>query len=378
MKTKLFYKIIFLSILILFVVFSSSVLATNDVNTTSGEVIASYETDYKYTSSDMFYYDSEVNISEVIDGNVFAYGQTVNVTGEIYGDLFVAGNTINIGEDAIIHGNIFVFANTVEFSGICSDVYSYGSNFTLSSSGMIARNLNLAANEVKLNGQISRDANIYCVSISFGNDNEEIISGNLNYSSENEQSIPDGVVGGETKYTAIETNTENIILSIIKSILSSLIFSFIIIMLLLWIAPKFKDKASEIVKNNSFKAFGIGLLVLFGIIIAAFMLLLFTYGLAASIAVVGIVLLALAYVVSNTIFSMSIGKLIANKLNLSKNVAFVLFSLLIVLILGLIKYIPYVGGPINFITSIIGLGIISINAFKRKDLTISKKIESES
>ena len=234
------------------------------------------------------------------------------------------------------------------------------------------------SNEVKLNGQISRDANIYCVSISFGNDNEEIISGNLNYSSENEQSIPDGVVGGETKYTAIETNTENIILSIIKSILSSLIFSFIIIMLLLWIAPKFKDKASEIVKNNSFKAFGIGLLVLFGIIIAAFMLLLFTYGLAASIAVVGIVLLALAYVVSNTIFSMSIGKLIANKLNLSKNVAFVLFSLLIVLILGLIKYIPYVGGPINFITSIIGLGIISINAFKRKDLTISKKIESES
>ena len=378
MKTKLFYKIILLSILILFVVFSSSVLATNEVNTTSGEVIASYETNYKYTSSDMFYYDSEVNISEVIDGNVFAYGQTVNVSGEIYGDLFVAGATINIKEDAIIHGNIFAFANNIELSGICSDVYASGANFTLSSSGMIARNLNLASNAVTLNGQISRDANINSESISFGGDNNEIISGNLNYSSENEQSVPDGVVGGETKYTAIETNTENIILSIIKSILSSLVFSFVIIILLLWIAPKFKDKASEIVKNNSFKAFGIGLLVLFVIIIAAIILLLFTYGLAASIAVVGIALLALAYVVSNTIFSMSIGKLIADKLKLSKNVAFVLFSLLVVLILSLIKYIPYVGGPINFITSIIGLGIISINAFKRKDLTTSKKVNSES
>ena len=66
---------------------------------------------------------------------------------------------------------------------------------------------------------------------------------------------------------------------------------------------------------------------------------------------------------------MSIGKLITNKLNLNKNVAFILFSLLIVLVLALVKYIPYVGTPINFITSMIGLGIISINAFKRKDLS---------
>ena len=378
MKTKLFYKIIFLSILILFVAFSSSVFATNEVSTTSSDVIASYETNYKYTSSDMFYYDSEIDISEIIDGNVFAYGQTVNVSGEIYGDLFVVGNTINIEEDAIIHGNIFAFGGSLNLSGICSDVYAYLSDFTLDTNGIIARNINLVANTVNLSGQVSRDANIRSENISFDEDTKEIISGNLNYYSKSEQTIPDGVVAGETNYKSIETNTENITLTIVKSIVSSLIFSFIIIMLLLWINPKFKDKASEIIKDNSFKAFGIGLLVLFGTILAILVLLLFTYGLAASIAVVGITLLILAYVVSNTIFSMSIGKLIVDKLKLSKNVAFVLFSLLIVLILGLIKYIPYVGGPINFITSIIGLGIISINAFKRKDLTISKKVESES
>lgn len=377
MRIKFFNKIILLCILILFLVFSRSVLATNEVSTTSSDVIASYETDYKYTSSDMFYYDSEVNISEVIDGNVFAYGQTVNVSGEIYGDLFVGGNTINIEENAIIHGNIFAFGGSLDLSGICSDVYAYLSDFTLNTSGIIARNINLSANTVKLSGQVSRDANIRSENISFDKDNEEIINGNFNYSSKNEQNIPDGVVKGETNYKSIETNTENITLTIVKSIVSSLIFSFIIIMLLLWINPKFKDKAYEIIKDNSFKAFGIGLLVLFGFIISTFILLLFTYGLAASIAVVGIVLLILAYVVSNTIFSMAIGKLITNKLNLSKNVAFVLFSLLIVLILGLIRYIPYIGGPINFITSIIGLGIISINAFKRKDLTISKKVDNE-
>ena len=65
---------------------------------------------------------------------------------------------------------------------------------------------------------------------------------------------------------------------------------------------------------------------------------------------------------------MSIGKLLANKFNFTKTVAFVVLSLLIVLILELVKFIPYIGGPIRFITAITGLGILCINAYKRKDL----------
>ena len=68
---------------------------------------------------------------------------------------------------------------------------------------------------------------------------------------------------------------------------------------------------------------------------------------------------------------MAVGKLITQKLNLNKNVAYVLFSLLIVLVITLIRYIPYVGGFITFITSIIGLGILCVNAYKRKDLVNS-------
>ena len=91
------------------------------------------------------------------------------------------------------------------------------------------------------------------------------------------------------------------------------------------------------------------------------------------IAVATVGLLILAFSISNTVFSMAIGKRIANKFNWNGNVAYVLLSLLIVLILELISYIPYVGAPIRFITAIIGLGIISVNAFKRKDLVADKK-----
>ena len=137
-------------------------------------------------------------------------------------------------------------------------------------------------------------------------------------------------------------------------------------MILLWIAPKFKDNICEIIAKKSFLSFGIGLLVFFATIIAAIILLLFTYGFGASTAVVAIAFLILGYVLSSTVFSMALGKLLANKFGFTKNVAYVLLSLLIVLIVNLIRYIPYVGGPIGFIIAMIGLGIICVNAYKRE------------
>lgn len=365
MKTKFFNKVILCAILILFLVLSSTVFATNVTNTTSNNIIHSFETDYEFVSSDLFRAGLEVNLSQIIDGNTFVYGSNVNVTGEIYGDLLVFSNNLTISENAIIHGNIFAFSNNISFAGIASDIYAFASNFSMESKSIIARNLYVSSNNVSLNGKISRDAFITANDISFAVNENPIIEGNLNYTSENEIEIPDELVTGEIKYTAITQTPTNIALSILTKTISALLFSFVVIMLSIWLSPNFKDKACEIITKRNLKAFGIGLLVFFGIVIAAFILLLFTYGYGAGIAIASIGLLLLAYSIANTVFSISIGKLLANKFNFNKNTAFVLFSLLIVLIINLISYIPYVGKPITFITAIIGLGILSINSYKR-------------
>lgn len=380
MKKNWSIRIIFCIILMLLLTFSSQVFAT-DANSLDSEnvndIIASYETNYAFASSDLFLYDNNIEISQIVDGNVFAYGSSVNVTGEIYGDLFVFANSLNISENAVIYGNVFTYATDISISGIVSDVYAVSSEFTLETTGSIARNLYLMSNTVSLGGQINRDAYISTDNLSIGNslgdNSEKIIEGNLNYTSETNFVISEDLIGGEINYTAIETDTGNTIWSIVSSLITALLFSFAVIMISIWLTPKFKDKACEILSKKGFVAFGIGLLVFILSIIVAFILLVFTYGFGASIALALIALLILAYAISNTIFSMAIGKLIVNKLNLNKNVAFVLFSLLIILILGLVKYIPYVGGPITFITSIIGLGILCINAYKRKDLVNNSK-----
>lgn len=374
---KLFSKIILIAFLILFVSLSSVSFATNEVttNTVDEDILSSYETNYTFVASDLFLFDANVEISDIIHGNAFVYGGTVNVTGEIYGDLFVIANSLNISKDAVVYGNIFALATNITISGLASDVYAMtSSSFVLDETGYIDRNVNLTADSVSLSGQIGRDANLTCNNLSIPESSEEIIGGDLSYTAESEFQIPEGVVSGEISYTApAEVDTSTIILSEISNIISVLLYAFVIIMLTIWIAPKFKDRVCEIISKKGFLSFGIGLLVFFGIIIIAFLLLLFTSGFGAMIAVATVGLLILAFSISNTVFSMAIGKRIANKFNWNGNVAYVLLSLLVVLILELISYIPYVGAPIRFITAIIGLGIISVNAFKRKDLVADKK-----
>lgn len=388
MKSYLF-KII-LCIFLVLVVSSTFVLATDEnipenqvvstdenINTTSesGEILATYETNYDLVYSDMYLLDSNVEVSQVVDGNVFVYGGTVKVTGAISGNLFVLAENLDISEDAIIQGSIFALANNITISGIVSDVYSMSNNFNLEEKAIVSRNIYIMSGATNLSGQVSRDAYISTRDLSFGEDAKEVIKGDLNYSSYNEVELDEGVVSGEVNFKQFENSVQSIgtiVLNIVYSAVVSLVFSVAIILVSLWFAPKFKDRAAEIVEKKNLSAFGFGLLVFFGGILATLILLLFTYGFGASIGVFLVAIVIMAYIASSTVFSMSIGALIAKKIKSEKVGIYVLFALLVVLALNLIGYIPYIGGPIKFIASIVGLGILCINAYKRKDLVSGK------
>ena len=353
------------------------VSTAENINATSedGEILATYETNYDLVYSDMYLFDGNVEVSQVVDGNVFVYGGTVKVTGAISGNLFVIAENLDIGEDAIIQGSAFALANDITISGIVSDVYSMSNNFNLEEKAIVSRNIYVMSGATNLSGQVSRDAYISTRDLSFGENAKEVIKGDLNYSSYNEVELDEGIVSGDVNFTKIVENVQSIgdiILNVIYSTVSALIFSAAIILVSLWIAPKFKDRAAEIVEKKNLTAFGLGLLVLFGGILTALILLLFTYGFGASIGVFLIAIVVMAYIASSTVFCMSIGALIAKKIKSEKVGIYVLFALLVVLALNLIGYIPYIGGPIKFIASMVGLGILCINAYKRKDLVSGK------
>lgn len=389
---KTYFCKIFIFLLALFMVLSPIALASNIepregggeavVTSENSKIQESFETNYEIVYSDLYLYNTNLEISQIVDGNVFAYGQNVNVTGVIRGNLFVMANELTISDEAIIQGSVFVLANNINVSGEISDIYAMSSNFTMNENGLINRNAYLIANSISLSGQITRDAYLSVQNLSFGENAKQVIGGNLNYNSNNEIELDDGIVGGEVNFTKIEeqeVSAGDIAWSIVSSIISSLVFAIGIILITTWFAPEFKNKTAEILASKSLKAFGTGLLVLFGGLLATIIIALFTYGFGLGIGFFVAAIIILAYIASGTIFSIAAGSLIAQKLenrksNNSKNEKtgkgkygmFILFALLITLALNLVEYIPFVGSPIKFIASIIGLGILILNLYKRK------------
>lgn len=386
MKSIIKNKIVLLTIILL-LLFSTFCMAantvensvvSNTVSNTTTEGTNSTEATYKFVTSDVYKFDSDIKINDVIDGNVFAFGNTVSISGEIGGDVFVMGNQVDFSDNAYIHGNIFVLANNVKFGGIAYDIYGCAANIKLEKSSIVARDVKLGADNVTIEGSVKRNAYISTSTLTFPEGAKSLIAGNLNYSSKSEISFDKNAVAGEVLFTADKSEEISLatrIASYINKILSALVYSLVVILLAIWLAPKFTNQAHSILKEKPLPTFGVGLLASIVVIAFSIAFLLLTYGLGAGISFAVIGLFILAFTIATTIFSMAIGKLLANKFNLEKTYQFVLLSLAVVLGINLLSLIPYIGGLISFIANMFGIGIITFNLIKKDNKTQDSEIK---
>lgn len=151
-----------------------------------------------------------------------------------------------------MYSSLFTCANEVEISGLIYDLYAFSQNVNLK--GYVSRDIKVSASNFNISGMVGRNAFVSAKNISFGTTNEEgtttsngVIYGDFNYSSTEEISIPENSVSGETHFTKITTNSNNEnIQSYILDLGTFVCAVAIIWLLLLWLAPKFQDKAGEL------------------------------------------------------------------------------------------------------------------------------------
>ena len=147
MKTKnKIVACIFIFLLVLSSICMATNTGTNDaaINETQNittEEETSPEATYQFITSDVYRFDTDISINDIIDGNVFAFGNNVSISGEIGGDVFVCANTVTFSDNAYIHGNIFVCAQNLTFGGIAYDIYGCASNVKLEDTSIIARDI---------------------------------------------------------------------------------------------------------------------------------------------------------------------------------------------------------------------------------------------
>ena len=335
---------------------------TKPVETNVENTVSTNETSKdSYKNSDVYLMGDNVTIDYVVDGILFVMADTVTINSKIGGDAFIMAKTINVGDQAYIFSNLFAMADSIDIKGVVYDVYALAQNFTVSN-GYIYRDAKLCCNTININGTIGRNAFVSCSNINFNTDENDkgIIYGDLTYSTPSELSFDKNIVNGNVTYKAPKVSPEKSVREIVASYISDLgaFLAFVIIIWLvcLWLAPKFLNDTNKFVGKKTLNVLGTGLLTLIAVPIACIILLLLQ--LTAGISLLTVAIYILALIVAKSIFTIVANNYLCSKLNINKNTG--IFGMLIVsgVIVWVISELPYVGGIVSFIISVLGLGVL--------------------
>ena len=166
-----------------------------------------------------------------------------------------------------------------------------------------------------------------------------------------------------------EPSVQAIIANYLLSLGGFLVFVIIVWLACLLLVPKFLDNTNNYVGKKTLSVLGIGLLSLIVVPIVCILLVFLQLTFGISLFLLAIYILAL--IISKSLFTIAANNYVCSKLKINKKLG--IFEMLIVsgIVVWILTQIPYIGGVISFITTILGLGILVISLFPKK----SKKDE---
>lgn len=353
--------------------------ATAEGDTTNENTEATDE-DASFKKGDVYLTGDKINIDYVIDGNLFVIANEVTINSQIGGDAFVCANSITVGEQSYIFSNLFALAQKVNIKGVVYDLYAVSKDVDIS--GYIYRDIKVAADTLNIFGSIGRNAYVNCSTLSLGDaqDMKEgepitattkgLISGDLNYTSQAEATLPEGSVNGAVNFTpsVSQFNVNNLFLSLGCSVASVLI----IWLLCLWLAPKFLKNTSSLLETKKVLPV-IGLGIATPIVLSIAMVVLFLIGITSSIALLAFTLLFALMLISTSIFVITANNLVCKKLKIEKTIGNFGMLVICAIVLWALTLIPYAGAVISLIAGVLGLGIVVYSLVFRGE----KKVKAE-
>ena len=317
-----------------------------------------------FKKSDVYLAGDNITVDYIIDGNAFIIADTVTMSSQIGGDAFICAKTINITEQGYIFSNLFAVSESLNIDGVVYDVYSCANTVTVS--GYIYRDLKATCDTLNIFGTIGRNAFASTSNINFiktnGSEQSQVlaqgnVSGDLNYSSKSEISIPENVVAGNVNFSAATSSSKGDILKYVISLLTFLVLVSIVWLLLSWLAPKFLTNAETLLTKKPLPVLGFGALTLILLPILAIILLLLK--LASSAGLLLIVFYILLICLSTSIFLITVSNIICKKFNITKKALSFVVILVTSAILWGASFIPYIGILLKLVCMLFGLGILA-------------------
>jgi cytoskeletal protein CcmA (bactofilin family) len=256
---------------------------------------------------DIFLFGDRVRIEGTVDGDVYAFSQDVNVNGHVTGDVISFAHTLRIGGK--VDGNIRVALNTLTVTGsVSKNALIFADYANLDSSGNIGGSITAFAESLNVDGKLGRDILIYSKhlgvsgtvgggiqakgsTMSIGATGE--VDGPVRFEGENAPDVSSGAkLASPVQYTKWEHKSEYrsshyYIWRVIWTA-ALILFGLVLFMLL----PKFGRETISAAEQFG-APMGLGVLVFFGVPIAAVIACITVVGIPLGILALGIWFLAL-------------------------------------------------------------------------------------
>lgn len=342
----------------------------NNNNQTNDNEVTPHE-DHNIHEGDLYIVakNREYVMDQMVDGNVFIFANTVKVTGAVNGSLFICASSIEIDKEAYVACPVYVIADEIVVNGMILDMYSLSNTLKLGESATIYRQMIASASKMELSGIVGRDAFLYGEDVNVADKNFTVY-GNLSYEAKNEIANKDKLnVEGETKFKAFtekEESVGDIILEYVFSGVGTVAFDIILYLCLLFLAPKFVNKAKEYVSTRGLLAFAIGLA--FFVIVPIISLLFLMTGILGGLGVFAIFIYGAILMINAFVVVVIANEFIADKFKVEDKFKKGLILIPVSLVLWALRKIPVIGMWISIIVCLCGVGVVLLYQFdKRKE-----------
>lgn len=295
-----------------------------------------------------------VEEDETVDEDLQAFGGTVVVRGTVNGDVEAfAGSVVVTGT---VNGDLSAFGGSVRVAGdVTGDLEAVGGDVFVEEGATVGGNLEAAGGSVTLDGTVEGDAEVGADRFSLGSSAR--VGGDLDYDAETFARADGAVVDGSvTEVDSIETGPVNVPqtpgwLGGIYGFLVNLLAGAVLLAAL----PAFSAGVARRATDDSLLSGGVGLLVLVGGPVVLVLIAITIIGIPLALA--GLVVWGLGLWLGFVYGAFAVGVWLYDRVGGGGSpwVA-LLVGLLAVTLVGLV---PVVGGLVEFLVLLVGLGALA-------------------
>jgi len=342
----------------------------------SGEVV----------NDDLYVAAETITISGTINGDLWAAGSTITVNGVVNGSIMAAGRTVNINGD-ISHA-VRAAGETININGnVSGDVMVAGGDVNVASTAKIGGDLLFGAGIARIDGLIEGDIKGGGSEVTISNGVKGNIAlkvesltilptaniqGDLTYTCEEEADIQSGAqIGGMTTHNLPEVKEKRakpfpfVLFSGIGGKVTGFLMALIAGLVIILLAPRRLTSIAESIRSRPGASAGWGALILFVTPIAAIIVCITIIGIPVGL--IALALWGIAIYLAQIPVGLFIGRWIIGRFRGVEGKAIMVGALALgLVILKLLRLIPYLGFFIGLAVILFGLGAVVVSERGRR------------